>query len=62
MEIVLGKWIRRKRVELGLRQSDVAARAGISQTSVSHVETGTAKVTTVTSVLDALFTPRRRVR
>lgn len=57
----IGNWVRRKRLELGLQQSEIAAMAGISQASVSQVEHGKAQPLIVTRVLEVLSRQRKRV-
>lgn len=56
-DIALGRRVRTVRIRLGLRQTDVAARAGVSQDTVSKLELGRIgrlQVSTVRSVLAAL--------
>lgn len=37
---VLGSYIRKKRVALGLNQEELAERTGVGQETISHIETG----------------------
>ena len=45
MLVALGKYIRQKRVSLGLSQEELAARAGLHRTYISDVERGIRNLT-----------------
>ena len=39
-DLRIGMWVRSERRRIGLRQADVAERAGVSRSTVSRVENG----------------------
>jgi transcriptional regulator with XRE-family HTH domain len=56
-DVALGRRVRTVRIRMALRQSDVAARAGVSQDTVSRIERGRLgrlRLATVRAVLEAL--------
>lgn len=57
MPLQLGNYIRQRRRELGLTQEDLAAKIGVRQRTVSHLETSAAvRLDTVLRILAALDT------
>ena len=65
-DLRIGAWVRSERRRLGMRQADLAQRAGVSRTTVSRVENGLFSELTITAaraVADAVgimlpFAPR----
>ena len=55
LEAEIGRHLRARRIDLGLRQVEVAERANISTTTLSHLEAGKgANLTTLVKVLRVL--------
>ncbi|MHC1626226.1 MAG: CBS domain-containing protein [Methanoculleaceae archaeon] len=61
MEIPTPGEIRAKREKLGLRQTEVARRAGLSQSMIARIEAGSVdpRVSTLKKILDVLATAER---